>query len=505
MSLRIVSGDEQQGTIGTELPNPIVVQALNSKGKALKGQLVNFVVVEGGGSVYAGSSITDQHGVAQEYWTLGPELGSNRLEVRAVDPTTGQKQNFATLTAMGRPVPVSRVVVTPSEATFEVGQNVEFVVTLFDAAGNELAGREVTWTSGNTAIATVEAGFVMGRAIGGPITITAASEGRSAAAQVTILSPRVSFIQIEPSFVELAVGQTTQLAARTYDALGNLLTGREVVFVTYNETFGSVTPSGLVTAGNRDGHLEVYAHSGSVTSDGALVVVRAPIASMTITPASAQVLQGVLVDLAADLRDAAGNPISGRAVSWTSSDPAVASVFFDGVQSTFLSTHAGGTVTITATIESFTATAVITVVALNPDQYEPNDVSSTAYVLDNLLANASELVINPTFHSTDDRDWFRLTAVEANDACAPGTVQNFSLRVLLSEMPGNADYDLEVRLGSEDGPSQVSRNAFGDEEIVFNVAGTCGVPDTFVFLIKTISFFSPATNEHYRLGMTFTQ
>src|SRR5712691_2614656 len=69
--MQIVSGDVQQGVVGTELPNPLVVKALDSSGAVLSGQSVNFRVVAGGGSVFAGSSLKNASGIAQERWTLG--------------------------------------------------------------------------------------------------------------------------------------------------------------------------------------------------------------------------------------------------------------------------------------------------------------------------------------------------------------------------------------------------------------------------------------------------
>jgi hypothetical protein len=85
--------------VGTDLSVPLVVRA-EANGKPIAGQLVNFVVTQGGGSVFAGSAITSVKGLAQEYWTLGTVAGEPQaLEVRAVDPTTGVKQTFGTFTA----------------------------------------------------------------------------------------------------------------------------------------------------------------------------------------------------------------------------------------------------------------------------------------------------------------------------------------------------------------------------------------------------------------------
>jgi hypothetical protein len=98
LSLNVVSGDGQSALANTELPDPLVVQVVDDKGKRVRDQVVNFRVVSGGGSVFAGTSLTNADGIAQEWWTLGAS-GTQRVEVRAVDPTTGEKRIFATFNA----------------------------------------------------------------------------------------------------------------------------------------------------------------------------------------------------------------------------------------------------------------------------------------------------------------------------------------------------------------------------------------------------------------------
>jgi hypothetical protein len=104
LSLNVVSGDGQSALANTELPDPLVVQVLDAKGHPVREQIVNFRVVSGGGSVYAGTSLTNSDGIAKEWWTLGAS-GTQRVEVRAVDPTTGEKQLFATFNATITPPP----------------------------------------------------------------------------------------------------------------------------------------------------------------------------------------------------------------------------------------------------------------------------------------------------------------------------------------------------------------------------------------------------------------
>ncbi len=76
------------------------------------------------------------------------------------------------------PEPVAAVVVSPASATIAVGSTASLGATPEDANGNPLSGRAVTWSSDNTATATVNAsGLVRGEAAGAA-TITATSGTR---------------------------------------------------------------------------------------------------------------------------------------------------------------------------------------------------------------------------------------------------------------------------------------------------------------------------------------
>jgi hypothetical protein len=100
----ILSGDGQTGAVGAELAQPVVVRVTRRSGNGnapVARFLVNFRAVEGGGTVFAGSALTDANGIAQDYWTLGPNAGANVLEVRSVDPTTADKQVHGRFTATG--------------------------------------------------------------------------------------------------------------------------------------------------------------------------------------------------------------------------------------------------------------------------------------------------------------------------------------------------------------------------------------------------------------------
>jgi Bacterial Ig-like domain (group 2) len=100
----------------------------------------------------------------------------------------GKVKSFSPFGAVDQAV--ATVAVTLASPTVTVGSSVQATAVLKDADGNVLTGHLVTWTSSNTALATVTAaGVVTGVAAGGPVTITATSDGQSGTTGVTVVDP----------------------------------------------------------------------------------------------------------------------------------------------------------------------------------------------------------------------------------------------------------------------------------------------------------------------------
>jgi hypothetical protein len=83
-----------------------------------------------------------------------------------------------------------------------------------------------------------------------------------------------------------------------------------------------------------------------------------PVASVSLSPATASIAVGQTVQLTATLLDVNGAPLSGRLITWASSAPGVASV-----SSGLVAGIAPGSVTITATSEGKSGASAITVTA----------------------------------------------------------------------------------------------------------------------------------------------
>jgi uncharacterized protein YjdB len=299
---------------------------------------------------------------------------SNNAGVANVDGNglvTARTAGSATITATSEgksgtsaitvtPAPVASVSVTPASGSVQVGATLQLTATPKDANGNPLTGRTITWQSSDNTIASVNSsGLVTGVAAGGPVTITATSEGQSGTAAVTVTSVPVpvASVSVTPSSASLQVGQTQQLTATLRDANGNVLTGRTVTWSSSNTTAASVSSSGLVTA-KAAGSATITATSEGQSGTASVTVTPVPVASVTVTPASGSVAVGGTLQLTATPKDANGNPLSGRTITWQSSDNTIASVNASGLVT---GVAAGGPVTITATSEGQSGTAAVTV------------------------------------------------------------------------------------------------------------------------------------------------
>ena len=78
-----VSGDNQSGVPGAALANPFVVEVRAENVSALAGISVTFTVTAGGGTLSTTITRTDTNGRAQSTLTLGPNLGTNTVQVSA--------------------------------------------------------------------------------------------------------------------------------------------------------------------------------------------------------------------------------------------------------------------------------------------------------------------------------------------------------------------------------------------------------------------------------------
>ena len=102
-SLTKVCGDDQEGTAGALLAEPLVVSVSDEDGAAMAGVVVSFAVTAGGGTLSSATATTDANGRARTRLTLGSEVGTNTVSatVEGLGPVTftaiGEESPLASL------------------------------------------------------------------------------------------------------------------------------------------------------------------------------------------------------------------------------------------------------------------------------------------------------------------------------------------------------------------------------------------------------------------------
>ena len=249
---------------------------------------------------------------------------------------------------------VTAVVVTPATLTVVAGTTGSLSAAVTQTNCTNLV---TNWTTSNAAVATVSSsGVVTGVAAGGPVTITATAGSMNGTAQVTVTPAQapIASISLSQTSGGVTVGATLQLTATPRDGSGNALTGRTIAWTSSNANIATVTQTGLVV-GVANGQAMITAAAEGRSATATITVSSTPVAAVTVTPNGATLQPGATLQLSALTRDAGGNVLSGRTVTWTTGNASVVSINASGL----VTAVAPGWVTITATSEGVSGTAVI--------------------------------------------------------------------------------------------------------------------------------------------------
>ena len=122
------------------------------------------------------------------------------------------KSGSATLTVT--PPVLQSISVAPATASIAPGQTQQFTAigTYSDGSAANLTGT-VAWQSSNTSVATVNSSGLATGVAAGTATITAAQDGKSGSATLTVVARVLQSITVAPATASVAVGQTQQFTA----------------------------------------------------------------------------------------------------------------------------------------------------------------------------------------------------------------------------------------------------------------------------------------------------
>src|SRR5690349_18662204 len=178
-------------------------------------------------------------------------------------------------------------------------------------------------------------------------------------------TPTVSSLAVSPNAITLLPNQVADFMAVGFTSTGDTA----LMSVTWSVTSGAITDTassggrhyGHYKADSATGTFKVIAtgHPGGKADTATVTVTAVPVASVVVTPATATVPVGGTVQLSATTKDSAGNVLTGRTVTWASSNTAVAATSGSGL----VTAAAAGVATITATSEGKNGIATVTATA----------------------------------------------------------------------------------------------------------------------------------------------
>ena len=253
--------------------------------------------------------------------------------------------------------------VTPdSSVLVSIAETRQLTAVAHDTNNVALSGFTFTWSSSRPDVATVNASGLVTAIAPGRAEITASSGGVSGIAVVTVLvnGPGAASIVVTPDVATLiSLGATQQFKATAIDANGIVLTGVVFQWASSNGAVASVNGTGLATALGA-GATAISASANGVTGVAVLGVSLPPTLPqfIIVSPASALLTTiGATQQFNAVAFDAMGVIVPSASFTWSSSNPAVATVAANGVATAV----SQGIVSIVATTAGRTGSASLTV------------------------------------------------------------------------------------------------------------------------------------------------
>ncbi|MGB6475912.1 MAG: Ig-like domain-containing protein [Candidatus Sulfotelmatobacter sp.] len=286
---------------------------------------------------------------------LAPESGAT------ITATLGTISGTATLEVTN--ATIVSISVSPTGRTIAPGTELAFTATgTFSDSSTQVLTTDATWTSSNTAVATVGTGGVA-TAIGpGTANISAAFGGVSESASLTVSSVTLQSIAVSPATAVMAPASTL-----SYGAIGTYSDGstqpitNAVTWTSSASNVVSITSYGQAT-GESAGTATITAQQGSVSGSAAVVVASSTLASIQVSPASATVAEqtGTQFNAVGIFADDTTQNLTGS-VTWTSSPASVATVSNASPTKGLATGISAGNATITALFAAQSGAASLTV------------------------------------------------------------------------------------------------------------------------------------------------
>ena len=234
--------------------------------------------------------------------------------------------------------------------------------------------------------------------------------GISACTSETITAPepaKATTVSLNVTAAQLEIGRTVNITATVKDQRDSVMTGKTITWASNNTSIATVSQTGVVTTVGR-GQASIVASFEGKSATATIFVVDPTVSSVALTATLPAIFYvGQTIQATALPKDGLNNTLSGFAVTWTSSAPAVATVSASGL----ITAVGPGTTTITATSGGKSGTLNVTV-TLTPvarvalTLTKAAKVGRTVTVMAELF-NSTGAVLNQAnrtlgFHSSDE-------------------------------------------------------------------------------------------------------
>jgi adhesin/invasin len=394
------------------------------------------------------SSATTTNGVATA--TLSSTLPGTAV----VTATVGSLS--ATRPVTFTPGPPTNLSLAAAPSTLQVGNLSALTATVTDQFGNPVVnGTVVSFTTNLGSVSPVTrvttngvATATLSSTVAGLAKVTATVGLSSTTAQVTFTPGPPTNLSLIAAPSTLQVGNLSALTATVTDQFGNPVVNGIVVSFTTNLGSASpvtrVTTNGIATAtlsSTLPGTAVVTATVGSLSATRPVTFTPGSPANLALVAAPSTLPVGNLSTLTATVADQFGNPVAnGTVVSFTTnlgSASPVTRVTTNGVATATLSSTVAGLATVTATVGSLNATALVTFTPGPPTNLSLAAAPSTLPVddLSTLTADVTDQFGNPVADGVVVSFTTSFGTLSDNSAT---TVNGAATAMLSSTLPGTA-------------------------------------------------------------------
>jgi Bacterial Ig-like domain (group 2) len=286
---------------------------------------------------------------------VAPESGATiTATLGTVSGTTTLEVTNATITSIS---------VSPTGRTIAPATELPFTATgTFSDSSTQVITTNATWSSSDTAVATVGPEGVATAVGPGTTNIGAAFGGVSELVPLTVSSVTLTSIAVAPATAVMAPASTLSYGATgTYsDGSTQPITGT-VAWSSSANNVASITSYGLAT-GESAGTATITASQGSVSGNAAVVVASSTLASIQVSPASATVAEqtGTQFNAVGVFSDNTTQNLT-SSVNWTSSPASIATVSNASPTKGLATGVSAGSATITALFTGLSGNATLAV------------------------------------------------------------------------------------------------------------------------------------------------